>query len=234
MTSTHALVRQCALAAAAACLALPQAQADTISQLTHLDFQTAKFTGTGTVTVAAADAFQVSVNPFDTSLGTLTSFSMAWSLVASTNFTVAPPPGNRGGGSASGSVGGGFLVGGKSAGMGGSGGGGTGAGPGGSGSYNWVMDRSRTWLAAQAGVTYDPALLALVTGSTPFDLRWDTVQPYALFASNVVDLVGTLAVDVTMQYDYTPASVPPAVPEPGSLALVAAAGLAGLVRRRRA
>lgn len=91
-----------------------------------------------------------------------------------------------------------------------------------------------TFLVSNAGVTYNPAFLAAVTGGSPVTFSWG-IGPVAGTATGIASgtLTGTGSLRVT--YDYTPFQTEAPVPEPAT-GLVFAAGVAALVgyRRRRA
>ena len=96
-------------------------------------------------------------------------------------------------------------------------------------SINFDIQKTRNFNVADAGVTYNPATLATVTGSTPFTLSYeDNFNPVRFSAANVTAQVTG---SVSISYDYTAAA---AVPEPGSWTLMlAGAGLLGALGLRR-
>jgi len=193
------------------------------SAATVVQTKTMTFTHTlsqGNTGAPVGSIFTMSLNPFDESLGTLESFTISWVPTANATGTV---------GSSS--------VGGVGAGFGGnlSLDGASFASSSGGGSKSdiansqvattiTVSGHNTTYLASNAGVTYNPALLAAVIGDETFDLKWDgTVSPlYSNLVAGQIDL----QVIATVTYTFT------AVPEPSVMLLGAASGMIFLRRRR--
>lgn len=170
-------------------------------------------------------------SPFDSALGTLDSFQIVWSVSQSASGTVASTvvapsgkgvltpqlngtpsiAGNRYGGLADTVV----AVG----------------DPGESIPLTTAQNTSdETWLPEFAGVRYNPAFLATVTGASDFDLTLTNSSgpvafvSYTEFSSVSADLAGS----VTMTYTYTAA-----VPEPSTWMLGVGAVAVGCVARWR-
>ena len=185
--------------------------------------------GSGTFINANSSGATFTVNPFNTSLGTLDSFTFAWSLGMTGNGV-----GDAGGGSMSISYGGTTYVNTTSY-----NGGGAGDSTGGIGTFSTLSKSSsitNNFTPANAGSTYDPAILATVTGGSAFSMSYNN-GPSADTAysnyTNVVSATSTFTTDLTVTYNYTGA--PASVPEP-SFAVAGAALAAAMVvvRRRRA
>lgn len=159
--------------------------------------------------------------PFDASLGTLQSFNVSLAL-------------NYQGFQTNGAIGTGFSI---------SSGGdirlngisltGDGSGSGNGGppfsdlSAFFPINFSQTFLVAEAGDVYDPAILAAMLGGSPFEMRFahsPSISPAADAASFRLELAE--GSQLTLTYTYIP------IPEPGSAALVLVAGLFALVRQR--
>ena len=91
---------------------------------------------------------------------------------------------------------------------------------------------TNTYTPANAGITYNPATLAAVTGGSTFNLTFKNSSGNTAYAtySNVVSATSTFTAGLTVTYNYTAA-----VPEP-SFAVVglALAAATVVVRRRRA
>lgn len=196
-------------------------------------------TGSGTGGLVLADGTTGLVgtqfNPFNGSLGTLDSFQVVWSVSTSASGTVSSTvsdPSGRG-----------FLFV-KSGGI-------QYIGSdryGGSANTNTVtglpnetlplttatFTGDTTWLPANAGATYNPALLATVTGASDFNLVLISDNDDTAYATygDLSGISADLAGSVTMTYTYTAA-----VPEPSTwmlgLGAVAVGGFARLRRRTR-
>lgn len=152
--------------------------------------------------------------PFDSSLGTLESFTIAWTLAVTWDYVVGD------GGNHSVGISGTLFL--NDTGYSGTGGGNGHSLPG-SGSLSIDRTPSSTFGPA------DATLWSLVTGASAFDARFTTPVEVTILGDASVDL--TLASTATLTYAYTAT----AVPEPGTFALLS--GLVALVpvcfRRRR-
>lgn len=193
-------------------------------------------TGSGSGTLVFVDGSTGLVgsqfSPFDSSLGTLDSFQIVWSVSQSASGTVASTvvapsgkgiltpqlngtpsiAGNRYGGLAD-SV---TVVG----------------DPSDSIPLTTAQNTSdETWLPENAGSTYNPAFLATVTGASDFDLTLTNSSGPVAFVSytELSSVSADLAGSVTMTYTYTPA----AVPEPSTWILGVGAVACGCVVRCR-
>jgi hypothetical protein len=147
--------------------------------------------------------FSTNMQPFNPALGTLQSFTVKWENISGTlSGTVGPVSA----GSASGSFGGSFTLAGSPY---GSNGGGNGGGNGPGLPLEVIFPASpivsdQTFTVANAGVTYDPAILAAVTGTSPFAAAF--TSPATVSYTNVVDLAASVTGKVTLTYTYEPAS----------------------------
>ena len=162
--------------------------------------------------------FSGTFQPFDTALGSLESWTDAWSITLSTSYTCSEACG------ASLSAGGAFSYAGVAniaAGISESGGEPPGE------TLNLVANfiQTNTFFRSDADVSFDPSILSTVEGSSAFPLKWETpVDLSASGGAGTFSAAGTL----TLTYEYTP------VPEPSTFALCAL-GLFGMGRlgRRR-
>ncbi len=198
------------------------ANAATSVQTETLSF-TKTFSGTATESIPMLSTFTMAVDPFDPSLGTLDSFTISWAPFGSYSSTViSSSPGGNTNANLGGVV---YLNNTAFNGIGGAGNG--------SASTNGLITGTlafpsgpivTTVQAATPGSTTNQALLALVTGSGPLALRWDT--PLGLGYGYVTDGTVTVGVVGTMTYNYT------AVPEPSAMVL-GAVGMLACLRRRR-
>jgi hypothetical protein len=158
------------------------------------------YTGSGSKELVSSVFFSADLQPFDASLGTLQSFTVKWEASGLLTGTVGPDSS----GSASSSFGGSFYLAGS--GYGGAGGGnGGGAGPGQSLEVIFPptpIVSEKTFTVAEAGVTYDPAILAAITGTSPFAAAFDSAV--TVNYTNVVDLAASVTGTVTLTYTYEP------------------------------
>lgn len=165
------------------------------------------------------------VNPFNSALGTLDSFTFAWVLSMTGDGVGAGPSGFL-----SISYGGTAYVNADS--YGGGGNGDSRAGDGVFSQMSKSTSLTHTYLPANAGVTYNPAFLTVVTGGSTFGMTFKSGSGSTASASysSVVSATSTYTTGLTVTYNYTAA-----VPEP-SFAVVGLALAAGtvVVRRRRA
>lgn len=165
---------------------------------------------------------EATVLPFDTTLGTLDSVDVNWIWGVSFSGVTGASGGNVGV-----SMGGNAYLG--TTGYGGTGtGGGNGAAPNTPFSAEAPQVFVRTnFTAAGAGVTYNPAIWATVSGNSSYTAKLahgDTSQTYTGLASGTF----TANADLVVTYNYTAA----AIPEPSACALLGLGAL-GLVARRR-
>lgn len=204
-------------------LSLGSVQAGVVTQ-TKTFSNTQTNSGTGVIAHAGAAGLSESFNPFNGALGTLDSYTVDWSTTISASGTTSSSGGNF-----NVQQGGTYYFGTSS--YGGNGGGdGSSAGPNTFiSSRTAVVTHTKTFLPSQAGQTYDPAILGLVTGSTPFSLKY-MGSPNTIYATftTMADITSTLTGSVTLTYNYTGAPVP----EPASM-WIGASLLAGTVGFRR-
>ncbi len=196
------------------------AQAATVVQTKTYTFS-ASLNGSGSVPPNAS-GIALTVDPFDASLGTLESFTISWAPATVTFTGVVNPTG--GNGSLSGGLGGTLSI-------DGAGYGGRSNGSGASGGANASLDASftlsatsDTFLVSGAGTTYNPAYLASVRDSTPFDISLSNTASYSY--TNLASGLISVSMPLTVTYTYTP------VPEP-SAAVLGGLGALALLRRRK-
>jgi hypothetical protein len=154
----------------------------------------------GSFEIVSTGDFTATVNPFDSGNGTLNSFEVMWNIAFSAEGTTG---GN--GGEFTGSTGGTYSL----AGIGydGNGGGNSdGNTPDMPVSFTFQVSGDSTFLVADAGITYNPAMLPAVTGGSPFDLLWAT--DYSLSPSGLSTWTGGATGNVSIVYDYDPAPAP--------------------------
>ncbi|MFZ4469687.1 MAG: hypothetical protein ACOYOZ_10535 [Pirellula sp.] len=165
-------------------------------------------------------------NPFVSSLGTLRSFQIDWTVTIFAMGTTSASGGNL-----SQSLGGQVYL--NTTAYNGMGGGNnTGGGPNAPiGPILAVATATNSFLVSEAGTSYDPALLAAVTGGSSFDLKY--VSPVKTSYATMASVFSEMSGSVTLTYTYDPAPNP--VPEPTSLAIgsVLFTGLIAMRRRRR-
>lgn len=204
-------------------LSLGSVQAGVVTQ-TKTFSNTQTNSGTGQIVHAGLSGLSESFNPFNSALGTLDSYTIVWSTTTAASGTTSGTGGeyvlNQGGT---------FYVG-TSAYSGGGAGNSASAGP------NTLLpqktstvNNTKTFLTSEAGVTYNPAILAQVIGSSPFTLSYGGNSPtiFTTFTT-MADVTSTLTGSVTLTYNYTAAPVP----EPASM-WIGASLLAGTVGFRR-
>jgi hypothetical protein len=160
------------------------------------------YQGYGVQQLAAADYFTANFEPFDSSLGTLQSFTVRCRL----NGALVGMAGDaEGTGSASSGFGGAFSIGGAAF-------DGTG-GPGGNGVADagsplevaiGIPDYERNLTVANAGVSYDPAILAAITGNAPYPISFNTGGGVMVNFANVADLQASLGGMISITYIYQP------------------------------
>lgn len=189
-----------------------------ITQSETFDFSAGPVSGSGGLQVVSNTDFTATFSPFDSSRGTLESFTVAWDLDFSASGTIS-------GGSSvfNGSTSGGLSLAGSTY-DGTGGGGGDGGSVGEAVAVDFTNTTSTTFLPANAGVSYDPDILSTVTGSTDFAVAFTT--QYSINYQNISDVLGAASGTVTLTYTYAAA-----VPEPAPLGLVSL-GLLGVFYRR--
>jgi len=181
--------------------------AETLTQSTTITASNASklYNGTGTAELVSSVFFIANLQPFDAALGTLQSFTVKWEVNGLLTGTVGPDTG----GSASGSFGGTFRIAGNAYdGAGGGTGGGADAGrplemkfPSG------PIVSQKDFAVTAAGVKYDPAILAAVTGGNPLAVTCtgvDNASVAIVHYSNVVKLAARMTAKVTLTYTYEP------------------------------
>lgn len=184
--------------------------------------------GAGTFVHAGPGGLSDSFNPFNSSLGTLDSFSIAWVIDLTSSGTAGAD-----GGSLQVQMGGTFLVNTASYNGGGDG------DSSGNGPFsvlptiNANLTNTSNFLVSNAGVTYDPQILASVTGNTPFQLSFSNGDNNAVYTNytGAASVSAVMASSVTLTYNYTGAPVP----EPSSMLIGGSlfAGVAGMRRLRK-
>ncbi len=164
--------------------------------------------GTGTLTVVGLEGLVgTGFTPFDSSLGTLTSFSVKWDATLTTSATVSPS--STGGGGFSAAIAAGcYLNAEGNSGL--SVGGGGGAAPGAVvTSSPVVISKLITCPVPDSPRTYNQAWLAGVTGASNFNLSLGGTTPIANVDHNGLSSISsTLVATVTLTYTYAPTSSP--------------------------
>lgn len=179
---------------ALACLS--SSHAAVITQQQQFNYSYGPDSGTGAITLVNDGDFTAEMLPFDTNLGSLNSFSVDWLL----EFDASGAAGSADDAiifsSAVGSV---SLGGINYSGIGG--GDGAGEPEGTTINIGYTLPHSQTFEVLDAGVRYDPNILAAVLGDMTFNLLYDTdVQ---VDFSNVIDFNAYLNGQVVLTYDYT-------------------------------
>jgi len=185
-------------------------EASTITYVTNFN-NTQTTSGSGKIIHAGASGLTANFAPFTASLGTLQSFYIGWSVDVTTS-------GTTGGGGGSLSIGNNGTTYVNATSYSGSGSGGSGSGgpntniP----AKTATTNISNTFLVSNAGGTYDPAILAVMTGVSNFDLSYigSPNTAYVDFTT-MANITSTLTGSVTLTYDYVNA-----VPEPSTGFLV--------------
>jgi hypothetical protein len=212
------------LVSLSACCGLGQAA--TVSRTVNFS-DTRSASGTGDFFHADSNGLiGTGFNPFDSSLGTLRSFQIAWTVTITASGTTSAS-----GGSLSQSQGGSLFL--NTAAYWSMGGGNsTGGGPNVPiGPISADATATNLFLVSGAGTSYDPALLAAVTGGSSFDLKY--ASPVKTSYATMASVNSVMNGSVTLTYTYDPAANP--VPEPTSMAIgsVLFTGLIAMRRRRR-
>jgi hypothetical protein len=162
-------------------------------------------------------SYQTNVNPFNTTLGVLESVTLRWTFAASFEGFASSDPS---GGSVSLSVNGNFLIDGNSY-----GGNGASGGHGNNADGPISMTSSPTWTekeftAAQAGVSYNPANWASLSGSQPWSAEF-VFSSGQLSYNDVASGTFTSDLGLEVTYSYTPSPVPEPAGALGTLGLLA-------------
>jgi len=199
MTTTHyksrglSLHLGCLLSLAAAAPALAQSY----TQVQTFPFNFSNSGSAGPLTIVSVGDFTATAQPHDTGIGPLVSFQIEWDIT----FTGSGIATVNGGSITSGSVGGGYKLNGISYnGSGGSSGDGGALGE--PLSFTFDVSSSSTYLASNAGITYNAGLLAAVTGATPFPLEWSAA--YTMGESSATSLTGSAIGSVRLTYTFLP------------------------------
>ncbi len=167
--------------------------------------------------ITEPNAFTFTFEPFDLSLGTLESFTIAWDL------TVTGTVSTSNGVSVSSGNGSDFILGGVQY-------GGTGSGASGVTTATFSLQRGHTFLASDAGIIYDPALYDRVTGASNYNLVWEGRPRFTIDNGIDGEIYSASAIgSVSVTYTYS------AIPEPSTYALILGCATLGFVawRRRR-
>jgi MprA protease rhombosortase-interaction domain-containing protein len=204
------------------------ARAQSVSQTVSLvDYNFSDFTGASNLQLSLfANGLSAPIDPFNASLGTLQSFTT--SLTITEMFSGVA---GTSGGSVSGGFEGSLAINGvaydsKST------GGGNGGPPGSTISFSaGLSNYSDQFSGTDTPTTYDPSILAAVTGTDPFAFSYGDPGSdlLSIYFDGITSGLFTVTGSVTITYDYAP------IPEPASAMLLAPMlGLLGFARRRRA
>jgi hypothetical protein len=160
------------------------------------------YQGYGVQQLASPTFFTADFEPFDESLGTLQSFTIRCRIHGELAGLASDAEAT---GTASSGFGGTFSIGGFAF-------DGTG-GPGGNGIANsgapidveiGIPDYERNLTVANAGVTYDPSILAVVTGDASYPISFNTGGGVMVAFGNVADLQASLSGTISITYLYQP------------------------------
>jgi hypothetical protein len=160
------------------------------------------YQGYGVQQLASPTFFTADFEPFDESLGSLQSFTIRCRINGE---LVGMASDAEATGTASSGFGGTFSIGGFAF-------DGTG-GPGGNGVANsgalidvaiGIPDYERNLTVANAGVSYDPSILSVVTGDVSFPISFNTGGGVMVSFGNVADLQASLAATISITYLYQP------------------------------
>ena len=175
--------------------------AESVSRPVNLEASNegALYQGTGMQNLVQPGFFSAQFQPFDSSLGTLVSFTVNCEIQGALDGSVDSGAET---GRASGNMGGTFLIGGIA--FQGTGGGSEVEEAGGSQLFVefGIPAFEKELLPSDAGVNYDPQILALVTGDQPFDYTFSS--GVAVDYESVVDLKAGVEAVLTMTYNYSP------------------------------
>ncbi len=177
------------------------------------------FSGAGNHNVIPDGLFDATFQPFDSSLGALESFTIAWTLNVTWDFTLGEGDNHSVGGTAYAYFNGVIYD---------AAGGGSGYSLPGTGTRSFNANKSRTYDLASISGTTALDLLSIVTGDEPFHATYTDTIVGEFTGNPFIDLTATAG--VTLTYSYAPS----AIPEPSTYAALAglmALGVA-LVRRR--
>ena len=182
------------------CLLLLTAATPALAQ-TYTQTQTFPFnfsnSGSSPLTVVDRGDFMAMAQPFISTVGPLVSFEIQWDITMTGSAIAGDPSGTIEHSGAGGT----YLIAGS--GYSGNGGGGSDGGPLDEPlNFSLNVSDSTLFLASNAGVTYNPGILASVLGGSPFPLLWDT--GYGVTGSNVRSLSGTAVGSVRLTYTYLP------------------------------
>ena len=183
-------------------------------------------TTTANQEIFSAGFLSTTVAPFDSTLGTLESFTITWTL--SGRFDGFAPPI---GGGINVTFDGGFLV--QSTPIpypidnptGTNGNGNAGGLPVGFNFPASASSFSQTYNVADAGTLYDQVILDALTGGTDVTITWDT--PLTMNTAGFTDVTITATATSEFTYTYSP------IPEPSSILMGTAAFGLACIRRRR-
>ena len=198
-----------------------------ITQQKDFDYSDGPISGTGTVNLVNGGDLVAEVLSFDTSLGTLNSFSVDWFLKFEAE-GIAGPLMNASTSSLYSFAGGTLNLAGMIYNGTGSGDDTISANEGDVINIGYTLSHVELFDVADAGISYNPYILATVLGGTTFDLLYDT--NFEVDFNNIIDLNASITGRVIFTYDYTPNATN--VSSPATLAIFGFA-LAGLGWSRR-
>lgn len=198
-------------------------QAATVVQTVDFDYSDSYVLPAGdSVEHVDATFFSGSFLPFNSSLGTLESITISWDVANTISGNT-----NASGNAPQASFGSSLFV--NEISYAGTGGGNsTGGAPGTPFSIQADIADTTTLQVSDFGSTYDPAILAAITGGSPYDVRYPSA--ITLLNSSGNDMVFDVATLGTVTVTYNYAAV---VPEPASCAALFGLVALGLVASRR-
>jgi len=94
-----------------------------------------------------------------------------------------------------------------------------------------LPDTVQTFVPADAGVTFDPALLPLITGTDPLNINFNSSGDLNS-GGNLDNIVASASGTITLEYHFTPFDAQ-AIPEPSTALLLMVTCLGSLNRQRR-